>query len=130
MNGIDERLAVDMITWAQLHGDERVSLPFAPFPDLFGKDRSGEVTVRALRTLAHVGDRLIKLESLYRYVRKFDAMAEQRYVLLPLVDVLPAAAALLTLELAPQRPTPLTSAFRQSQPRYAGSGCCREFSPV
>ncbi|WP_454790199.1 bifunctional lysylphosphatidylglycerol flippase/synthetase MprF [Mycolicibacterium lutetiense] len=111
-NGIDERLTVDMITWAQVHGGERVSLAFAPFPDLFGSDHRDEVTVRALRTLAHVGDRLIKLESLYRYVRKFDALGERRYVLLPLVDVLPAAAALLTLELAPHRPTQLTSAFR------------------
>lgn len=111
-NGIDERLTVDMITWAQVHGGERVSLAFAPFPDLFGGDHRDEVTVRALRTLVHVGDRLIKLESLYRYVRKFDALGERRYVLLPLVDVLPAAAALLTLELAPHRPTRLTSAFR------------------
>lgn len=111
-NGIDERLTVDMITWAQLHGGERVSLAFAPFPDLFGGDHRDEVGVRAVRTLAHVGDRLIKLESLYRYVRKFDALGERRYVLLPLVDILPAAAALLTLELAPHRPTQLTSAFR------------------
>ncbi|OBB26272.1 hypothetical protein A5792_04010 [Mycolicibacterium peregrinum] len=102
-NGIDERLTVDMITWAQRRGGERVSLAFAPFPDLFGDHRSDELTARALRTFAHVGDRLIKLESLYRYVRKFDAMADQRYVLLPLADVLPAAAALLTLELAPHR---------------------------
>ncbi|QRY49862.1 hypothetical protein [Mycolicibacterium septicum] len=62
--------------------------------------------MRALRTIAHAGDRLIKLESLYRYVRKFDAMGEQRYVLLPLVDLLPAAAVLVTLELAPHRPVP------------------------
>lgn len=105
-NGIDERLTVDMIGWARSHGGERVSLAFAPFPDLFRSDRSGEVPVRALRTIAHAGDRLIKLESLYRYVRKFDAMGEQRYVLLPLVDLLPAAAVLVTLELAPHRPVP------------------------
>ncbi|MGW4099672.1 bifunctional lysylphosphatidylglycerol flippase/synthetase MprF [Mycobacterium sp. NPDC004974] len=102
-NGIDERLTVDMIGWARSHGGERVSLAFAPFPDLFGNDRSGEVLVRVLRTLAHVGDRLIKLESLYRYVRKFGAMAEHRYVLLPVVDALPAAAVFLILELAPHR---------------------------
>ena len=36
----------------------------------------------------------------------FDAMAEQRYVLLPLADLLPAAAVLVTLELAPHRPAP------------------------
>lgn len=111
-NGIDERLTVDMITWARSHKGERVSLAFAPFPELFGDDRSGEVIVRVLRSLAHVGDRLIKLESLYRYVRKFDAMAERRYVLLPLIDVIPAAAALLTLELTPHRSTHLTSTFR------------------
>ncbi len=50
--------------------------------------------MRALRTIARAGDRLVKLESLYRSVRKFDAMGEQRYVLLPLVDLLPAAAVL------------------------------------
>lgn len=111
-NGIDERLTVDMIAWARRHGGERLSLAFAPFPELFGDDHRDEVAVHALRTLAHVGDPLIKLESLYRYVRKFDAFAERRYVLLPLIDVLPAAAALLTLELAPSRPGQLTRAFR------------------
>lgn len=111
-NGIDERLTVDMVAWARSHGGERVSLAFAPFPDLFGGDRSGDAAVRALRILAHAGDRLIRLESLYRYVRKFDAMAGRRYVLLPLIDVVPAAAALLTLELAPPRTTRLTRAFR------------------
>lgn len=104
-NGIDERLTVDMIDWARSRGAERVSLAFAPFPDLFDSDRSGEAAVRALRTLAHIGDRLIKLESLYRYVRKFGAMAEYRYVLLPMIDVLPAAVVLLILELAPHRRT-------------------------
>ncbi|MDH6193973.1 lysylphosphatidylglycerol synthetase-like protein (DUF2156 family) [Mycobacterium frederiksbergense] len=103
-NGVDERLTVDMIEWAKARGVQRVSLAFAPFPDLFGGERSSEVGVRALRALAHAGDRLIRLESLYRYVRKFDAMSEWRYVLLPLVDVLPAAVVLLTLELAPRRP--------------------------
>ncbi len=104
-NGIDERLTVDMVDWARSHGGERVSLAFAPFPDLFGADRSGEAMVRVLRTLAHVGDRFIKLESLYRYVRKFGAMAQRRYVLLPMVHLLPAAAVFLMLELAPRRPS-------------------------
>lgn len=102
-NGIDERLTVDMIDWARSHGGECVSLAFAPFPDLFDSGRSDEATVRALRALAHLGDRLIKLESLYRYVRKFGAMAGCRYVLLPMIDVVPAAVVLLILELAPHR---------------------------
>jgi lysylphosphatidylglycerol synthetase-like protein (DUF2156 family) len=103
-NGVDERLTVDMIGWASTHGAQRVSLAFAPFPDLFGGHRSSEVGVQALRVLAHAGDRLIKLESLYRYLRKFDAMSERRYVLFPLVDIVPALVVLVTLEFAPRRP--------------------------
>ncbi|MUL84712.1 MULTISPECIES: bifunctional lysylphosphatidylglycerol flippase/synthetase MprF [unclassified Mycolicibacterium] len=103
-NGVDERLTVDMIEWANTHGAQRVSLAFAPFPDLFGGHRSSEVGVQALRALAHAGDRLIKLESLYRYLRKFDAMSEQRYVLFPLVDIVPTLLVLVTLEFAPRRP--------------------------
>lgn len=101
-NGVDERLAVDMIAWAKEHGFQRVSLSFAPFPDLFAS-ASSNAALRILRLLAHAGDRVVKLESLYRYLRKFDAMSERRYVLLPLIGVLPAAAVLLALEFAPHR---------------------------
>jgi lysylphosphatidylglycerol synthetase-like protein (DUF2156 family) len=101
-NGVDERLAVDMIAWAKEHGFQRVSLSFAPFPDLFA-NASTNAALRVLRLLAHAGDRVLKLESLYRYLRKFDAMSERRYVLLPLIGVLPAAVVLMALEFAPHR---------------------------
>lgn len=105
-NGIDERLSVDMIAWAKNRGMQRVSLAFAPFPDLFARNSGISVRTRALRILAHLLDRFIKLESLYRYVRKFDAMGEPRYVLLPLPHVAAAAAVMLALEFTPHRTRP------------------------
>ena len=101
-NGVDERLAVDMIAWAKNHGFQRVSLSFAPFPDLFAST-STSTALRVLRLLVSAGDPVLKLESLYRYLRKFDAMSERRYVLLPLIGFLRAAAVLLALEFAPHR---------------------------
>ncbi|WP_245839878.1 bifunctional lysylphosphatidylglycerol flippase/synthetase MprF [Mycobacterium aquaticum] len=97
-NGIDERLSVDMIEWARHAGVQRVSLAFAPFPELFSQDPNTGLLVRAAYLLAHTGDRLIKLESLYRYLRKFDALGERRYVLISLTQLLPALFVLLRLE--------------------------------
>jgi lysylphosphatidylglycerol synthetase-like protein (DUF2156 family) len=97
-NGIDERLSVDMIEWAEHVGVQRVSLAFAPFPELFAKDPKTGIVIRAAYLLAHIGDRLIKLESLYRYLRKFDALGERRYVLISPAQVLPALLVLLRLE--------------------------------
>lgn len=101
-NGIDERLSVDMIAWAKARDVQRVSLAFAPFPDLFAR-QSSSAAVRALRILAHLLDRFIKLESLYRYLHKFDALGEERYVLIPLTHLVSAAAILLAVEFMPHR---------------------------
>ncbi len=101
-NGVDERIAFDMIEWAKAHGARRVSLCFAAFPELFeakperGLDRVGYWA-------AHRLDPMIRLESLYRYLRKFHALGEQRYVMLRLRDVLPVAVAMLTLEFGASR---------------------------
>jgi lysylphosphatidylglycerol synthetase-like protein (DUF2156 family) len=101
-NGVDERLTYDMIEWAKENGARRVSLCFAAFPELFeakpdrGFDRIGYWA-------AHRLDPLIKLESLYRYLRKFHALGNQRYVVLRLRDVLPVATAMLTLEFGVRR---------------------------
>jgi lysylphosphatidylglycerol synthetase-like protein (DUF2156 family) len=101
-NGVDERLAYDMIEWAKQHGARRVSLSFAAFPGLFeakperGFDRVGY-------WLAHRLDPLIKLESLYRYLRKFHALGRQRYALLRLRDLVPVVVAMLTLEFGARR---------------------------
>jgi lysylphosphatidylglycerol synthetase-like protein (DUF2156 family) len=101
-NGIDERLSVDMIRETKIAGGKHVSLAFAPFPDIFcNKHRNWvqELTYHALHPL----NSLIALESLYRYVRKFHALGERRYVLLSWRHVMPAAVALLSLEFMPRR---------------------------
>jgi lysylphosphatidylglycerol synthetase-like protein (DUF2156 family) len=101
-NGIDERLAVDVVEWARVHDARRVSLAFAPFPELFGNpDRRG------WQRLAYFGvrrlDRFIKVESLYRYLRKFHSFGPQRYVALRPVEVVGAAVAMLLLEFSRPR---------------------------
>jgi lysylphosphatidylglycerol synthetase-like protein (DUF2156 family) len=101
-NGVDERLTYDMIEWAKQHNARRVSLCFAAFPELFeakpegGFDRFGYWA-------AHRLDPLIKLESLYRYLRKFHALGKRRYALLRLRDAVPVVAAMLTLEFGVRR---------------------------
>ena len=103
-NGTDERLSVDMIFWAKSSGAQRLSLAFAPFPDLFVKDPTGRPGVRAMQTLTHLGNRFIRLESLYRYLRKFDALGAPRYVLLSPRHLGPALVILLWLEFRTHRP--------------------------
>lgn len=96
-NGVDERLIAEAVAWAGAHGIARVSLAFAPFPDLFSAVdvRWG---YRAMRRLVHVLDPLISVERLYRYLRKFHAFDQERYVMLRWRQVIPVALALLTLE--------------------------------
>ena len=109
-NGIDERLSVDMIRWAKAAGARRLSLAFAPFPEIFQeKDRGPTQTV--FYVLIHLGDALIRLESLYRYLRKFNSLCGRRYALLSMRHLLPALLVLLTLEFMPRRrhlPPPVT----------------------
>jgi lysylphosphatidylglycerol synthetase-like protein (DUF2156 family) len=100
-NGIDERLSVDMITWAREHGARRVSLAFAAFPEIFA-DQDRRALPQLFYVLIHFGDGLIRLESLYRYLRKYHALGERRYVLLSLRQVLVALPVLLTLEFMPR----------------------------
>jgi lysylphosphatidylglycerol synthetase-like protein (DUF2156 family) len=101
-NGIDERLSVDMICEAKTTGAQRLSLAFAAFPEIFtNKHRNWLQNV--MYNGIHLLDSLIALESLYRYLRKFHALGERRYVLLSLRYVLPAAAVLLSFEFLPRR---------------------------
>ncbi|WP_051182062.1 bifunctional lysylphosphatidylglycerol flippase/synthetase MprF [Nocardia vinacea] len=101
-NGLDERMIIDLVDHARAQGIERISLAFAPFPELFAeKERSR--TGKLIYALVHLGDPLIRLESLYRFLRKFQAMSDQRFVLIRWREVLLAAAALLTLEFVPHR---------------------------
>ena len=101
-NGTDERLAVDVVDWARAHDARRVSLAFAPFPELFGNpDRRGwqRAAYFGVRRL----DRFIKVESLYRYLRKFHSFGPQRYVALRRSQLVGAAVAMLLLEFSKPR---------------------------
>ncbi|OBK40400.1 hypothetical protein A5658_21675 [Mycobacterium sp. 1245111.1] len=101
-NGIDERLSVDMIEAAKAAGAQRVSLSFAAFGELFDeKDRGRAHAI--FYWLIHRLDPLIALESLYRYLRKFHAMGEQRYALVSLTQLVPLLYVMLSLEFMPRR---------------------------
>jgi lysylphosphatidylglycerol synthetase-like protein (DUF2156 family) len=101
-NGIDERLSVDMILAARVQGAERVSLAFAAFPEIFDDKNRGRVA-GLIYAAIHLGDALIALESLYRYLRKFHSLGDRRYVMLSLTQVLPLLVVLLSLEFMPRR---------------------------
>ena len=101
-NGIDERLSVDMIAWARDNGAERLSLAFAAFPEIFNDRNRGKIA-SLIYTAIHLGDALIALESLYRYLRKFHALGDRRYVMASLTQVLPLLIVLLSLEFMPRR---------------------------
>lgn len=101
-NGIDERMSVDMIEAAKTSGVKRVSLEFAAFPEIF-ENRDRDRIQRVLYRLTHVLDPLIKLESLYRYVRKFHAMDARRYALISMTQLVPLVFVLLSVEFSPRR---------------------------
>jgi lysylphosphatidylglycerol synthetase-like protein (DUF2156 family) len=101
-NGIDERLSVDMIAWAREHGAKQLSLAFAAFPEIFKDKNRGRISA-VIYTAIHLGDALIALESLYRYLRKFHALGDRRYVMVSLTQVLPLLVVLLSLEFLPRR---------------------------
>jgi lysylphosphatidylglycerol synthetase-like protein (DUF2156 family) len=101
-NGIDERLSVDMIAWARDHGAKRLSLAFAAFPEIFNDKNRGRIA-SLIYTAIHLGDALIALESLYRYLRKFHALGDRRYVMASLTQVPPLLVVLLSLEFMPRR---------------------------
>ena len=101
-NGLDERLTVDMITWCKASGAQRLSLAFAAFPDLF--DNPDRTPVEAFYyRLITLGGPLIKLEPLYRYLSKFHALGNKRYVLVALRHIPLALLVLLSLEFLPRK---------------------------
>ena len=101
-NGIDERLSVDMIAAAKEQGAQRLSLAFAAFPEVF-TDKHRNLPRSLVFTAVHLGDPLIALESLYRYLRKFHALSDRRYVMATLTHVVPLLIVLLWLEFIPRR---------------------------
>lgn len=96
-NGLDERLIAEAVDWARERGIERLSLAFAPFPDLYSNVHASP-SVRVFAALAHAFDPLIKVERLYRYLRKFHSFDQQRFVILKWRQIVPVVLALLTLE--------------------------------
>jgi lysylphosphatidylglycerol synthetase-like protein (DUF2156 family) len=101
-NGIDERMSVDMIADCKQSGGERLSLAFGAFPEIFENDNRNLIE-GSYYALIHLGRSLIKLESLYRYLRKFRSFGERRYVLLSLRHIPAALVVLLSLEFMPRR---------------------------
>jgi lysylphosphatidylglycerol synthetase-like protein (DUF2156 family) len=101
-NGIDERLSVDMINAAKNAGAQRVSLAFAPFPEIFDDKQRGRAQ-SLFYWLIHLLDPLIALESLYRYLRKFRSPDQRRYVLVSPTQLVPLIYVLLSLEFMPRR---------------------------
>ncbi|MDI3315263.1 MAG: phosphatidylglycerol lysyltransferase domain-containing protein [Mycobacterium sp.] len=101
-NGIDERLSVDMIYHCRKQGGRRVSLAFAAFPEIFDNDDRSPVQ-NFYYALIHLGRSLIRLESLYRYLRKFHAFGQRRYVLVSRRHIPIAFVVLLSLEFLPRR---------------------------
>lgn len=101
-NGLDERMIVDLIQWGRAHGVHHISLAFAAFPELYA-DKNRSRVRQVLYVLARGLDPMIRLESLYRFLRKFNAFGPPRYVLLRWRELVMVAAALLTLEFVPHR---------------------------
>jgi lysylphosphatidylglycerol synthetase-like protein (DUF2156 family) len=97
-NGVDERLIAEVVDWSEELGVQRVSLAFAPFPDLFANRAELTVLGKLGYAAAHLLDPFIKVEALYRYLRKFRAFGQERYVLLRWRQVVRVALALLLLE--------------------------------
>jgi lysylphosphatidylglycerol synthetase-like protein (DUF2156 family) len=101
-NGIDERMSVDMITGCKEFGGQRLSLAFGAFPEIF-ENKHRNVMEGIYYTLIHLGHSLIKLESLYRYLRKFNSFDQRRYVLISIRHIPAALVVLLSLEFIPRR---------------------------
>jgi lysylphosphatidylglycerol synthetase-like protein (DUF2156 family) len=100
-NGVDERLSVDMINDAKASGALRLSLAFAAFPEIFDATNPTPLQ-RAAYRLTHLLDPWIRLESLYRYLRKFHCLAERRLVVLCAHHIPAALLVLLSLEFMPR----------------------------
>jgi lysylphosphatidylglycerol synthetase-like protein (DUF2156 family) len=97
-NGVDERIIAEVIGWGAANDVERVSLAFAPFPELFENRSALGPLARLAYHAVHLLDPLISVERLYRYLRKFHAFDQQRYVMLRARNLVRVAVVLLLLE--------------------------------
>ena len=77
-------------------------MAFGAFPEIF--DNENRSLIEGIYyVLIHLGHSLIKLEPLYRYLCKFHAFGDRRYVLLSLRHIPVALVVLLSLEFMPRR---------------------------
>jgi lysylphosphatidylglycerol synthetase-like protein (DUF2156 family) len=91
-----------MINEAKSGNALRLSLAFAAFPEIFDAIHPGPLQRVAYRMI-HLLDPFIRLESLYRYLRKYHSLAERRYVVLCAHHIPAALMVLLSLEFMPRR---------------------------
>ncbi len=117
-NGTDERLIADVLEWARESSAHRVSLAFAAFPELFGATKRNLGQKMAFRAV-HELDRWIRLESLYRFLRKFNAFGKGRYVMLRPTQVVFVLLTALTLEFGTRAPSSVFEAV--CDPAEAGA---------
>jgi lysylphosphatidylglycerol synthetase-like protein (DUF2156 family) len=101
-NGIDERMSIDMIAHCKESGAQHLSFAFGAFPEIF-ENKNRNLMEGVCYALIHLGHSLIKLESLYRYLRKFHSFDQRRYVLLSMRHIPAALIVLLSLEFIPRR---------------------------
>lgn len=102
LNGLNERMIVDVVEYARDHGAGRVSLNFAAFRDLLDRPMAERRPAERVEyRLIHLLDPLIQVESLYLFNAKFRPGYVARSVLLGSWLALPAVLlALLGLEFA------------------------------
>ncbi len=103
-NGTDERMVADVMAYAKARDGQRVSLAFAAFPELFANNKRN-LGQKAAFHAVHELDRWIRLESLYRFLRKYNAFGQGRYVMLHPSQVLFVLVSALTLEFGTRPPS-------------------------
>ena len=102
-NGVNERLTLDMLAWARTHGADRLCLSFAAFPEILDRPRPRTPGALGLTAGLRCLRVLVRVESVNRYLGKFHALGERRYVLARYRDLARVAAATLVLEFLPRR---------------------------
>jgi lysyl-tRNA synthetase class 2 len=102
LNGLNERMIVDVVEYARDHGAGKVSLNFAAFRDLLDRPMADRGPAEHVEyRLIHLLDPLIQVESLYLFNAKFRPGYVARSVLLGSWLALPTVLlALLGLEFA------------------------------
>jgi lysyl-tRNA synthetase class 2 len=101
LNGLNERMIVEVVEYARAHGVDHVSLNFAAFRSLLDRGAGRTPLEQVSYRMLHLLDPLIQVESLYLFNAKFRPGYVRRNVLLGSWLALPVVlTALLGLEFA------------------------------